>query len=73
MANEKDNKETGTVQDTAQQPKVAAKKATKVVRNRSGHRVELVIDGKVVVFLPGTTTEIPASVEVPNGLGLYVR
>lgn len=46
---------------------------TKGVRNRSGHRVELVIDGKVVVFLPGKVTEVPINFQVPNGLGLYVR
>lgn len=46
---------------------------TKAVRNRSGHRVELVIDGRVVVFLPGRVTEVPTDFEVPNGLGLYVR
>lgn len=46
---------------------------TKGVRNRSGHRVELVIDDKVVVFLPGKVTEVPMDFQVPNGLGLYVR
>lgn len=48
-------------------------KKVKNVRNRSGHKVELVIDGKVVVFLPGKVTEVPADFDVPNGLGLYVR
>ena len=48
-------------------------KKTKSVRNRSGHRVELVIDGKVVVFLPGKVVEVPMDFDVPNGLGLYVR
>lgn len=46
---------------------------TKSVRNKSGHKVELVIDGKVVVFLPGTVVEVPMDFEIPNGLGLYVR
>lgn len=46
---------------------------TKGVRNRSGHRVELVIDDKVVVFLPGKITEVPMDFQVPNGIGLYVR
>ena len=50
-----------------------AVKKTKSVRNRSGHRVELVINEKVVVFLPGKITEVPADFDVPNGLGLYVR
>lgn len=51
--------------------KLSAK--TKLVRNRSGHKVELLIDNKVVVFAPGKTTEIPSWFEVPNGLGLYVK
>lgn len=46
---------------------------TKGVRNRSGHRVELVINDKVVVFLPGKVTEVPGDFQVPNGIGLYVR
>lgn len=46
---------------------------TKGVRNRSGHRVELVINDKVVVFLPGKVTEVPVDFQVPNGIGLYVR
>lgn len=50
-----------------------AKKTTKSVRNRSGHRVELVIDGKVVVFLPGKTVEVPMDFQIPGGLGLFVR
>ena len=49
------------------------KKKTKSVRNRSGHRVELVIDGKVVVFFPGKVVEVPMNFDIPNGLGLYVR
>ena len=48
-------------------------KKTKSVRNRSGHRVELVIDGKVVVFLPGKIVEVPMDAQIPGGLGLYVR
>lgn len=51
----------------------SAKKTTKSVRNRSGHRVELVIDGKVVVFLPGKTVEVPMDFQIPGGLGLFVR
>lgn len=50
-----------------------AKKTTKSVRNRSGYRVELVIDGKVVVFLPGKTIEVPVDFQIPGGLGLSVR
>ena len=53
--------------------KVQKKTSVKSVRNRSGHRVELVINGKVVVFLPGKSVEVPADFELPSGLGLYVR
>lgn len=49
------------------------KPAVQRVRNRSGHRVELVIDNQVVVFLPGKTVEIPADFPIPGGLGLYVK
>lgn len=57
------------------QEKTAVKETakTKWVRNRSGHRVELVINNKAVVFLPGKATEVPAEFEIPNGLGLYTR
>lgn len=65
-----ENKET---QEVSVQTQNAAKKKTKSVRNRSGHRVELVIDGKVVVFLPGKIVEVPNDFQVPGGLGLYVR
>lgn len=66
MANETKG---ATVQDTVG----AQKKKTKSVRNRSGHRVELIIEGKVVVFYPGKITEVPVNFELPTGLGLYVR
>lgn len=65
-----ENKETQAATVQTQSP---AKRKTKSVRNRSGHRVELVIDGKVVVFLPGKVVEVPMDFEIPNGLGLYVR
>lgn len=58
---------------SVQTQNAAKKKETKSVRNRSGHRVELVIDGKVVVFLPGKIVEVPNDFQVPGGLGLYVR
>lgn len=54
-------------------PAIQVAPKTKGVRNRSGHRVELVIDDKVVVFLPGEITEVPVDFQVPNGIGLYVR
>lgn len=46
---------------------------TKAVRNRSGHKVELVIEGRVVVFAPGEVVNVPMGVEIPSGLGLYVK
>ena len=52
--------------------KESKKKKTKFVRNRSGHRVELVFEGKVWVFLPGKLTEAPVELDIPNGIGLYV-
>ena len=55
------------------EPSKNKKGESKYVRNRSGHRVELVNGGKVSVFLPGKITEVPVDFEMPNGLGLYVR
>lgn len=49
------------------------KKGVKLVRNRSGHKIELAIDGKVVVFPQGESIEVPADFDIPNGLGLHVR
>lgn len=45
----------------------------KEVYNRSGHRVELVVNGKVIVLLPGSALEVPMDLSIPNGLGLVVR
>lgn len=50
-----------------------SKTKTKEVRNRSGHKVELVMNGKVIVFMPGKITEVPKEMDIPGGLGLYVR
>lgn len=70
---EKENKEK-MAQDNVPTPlKKDDSRTTKMVRNRSGHRIELVINERVVVFLPGKTVEIPADFDVPNGLGLRVR
>lgn len=63
--------EKNDVQGTAENQKSAKK--VKFVRNRSGHRVELVVNDRVVVFLPGKVVEVPIDFDVPNGLGLYVR
>lgn len=45
----------------------------KEVYNRSGHRVELIVNGKVSVLLPGSTLEVPMDLTIPDGLGLVVR
>lgn len=63
--------EKNDVQGTTENQKSAKK--VKFVRNRSGHRVELVVNDRVVVFLPGKVVEVPIDFDVPNGLGLYVR
>ena len=54
-------------------PQKKATNKVKSVRNRSGHKIELLIDEKIVVFMPGKTVEVPMDFEVPTGLGLYVR
>lgn len=46
---------------------------TKGVRNKGNNRVELVINGSVVVFLPGKLVKVPCDADIPEGLGLYVR
>lgn len=59
-------------QNTSAETEVVQRKIKKV-RNRSGHRVELVIENKVVVFMPGKVVEVPFDFNIPNDLGLYVR
>lgn len=66
MANKKDA-EVREHQDAA-----PSKSKTKKVRNRSNCKVELLIEGKVVVFPPKGTVEVPYDFDVPNGIGLYV-
>ena len=44
---------------------------TKRVRNRNDYKIELLIDGNVVVFPPKKTVEIPANFDIPINLGLY--
>lgn len=43
----------------------------KLVRNRNDYKVELFIDGSVVVFPPHRSAEVPATFDVPANLGLY--
>ena len=45
----------------------------KEVYNRGGQRVELIVNGKVNVLLPGSTLEVPMDLIIPDGLGLVVR
>lgn len=66
---ENDTEKQATVKATAPAKVVTTKK----VRNRSGHRIELVIGSKVYVFLPGKVTEVPADALIPGNLGLNVR
>lgn len=47
--------------------------STKSVRNRSGHRVELIVDGNVRVLFPGDTISVPVDTEILEGIGLLVR
>lgn len=46
---------------------------TKSVRNRSGYKIELLINGVVVVFLPGKITKVPFDADIPQNIGLFVR
>ena len=46
---------------------------SKVVKNRGNGKVELLIDGKVVVILPKMSVEVPSDFDVPQGIGLYVK
>ena len=46
---------------------------TKMVRNRGNGKIELLINGSVVVFPPKSTVEVPIDFNVPNGIGLYVK
>lgn len=46
---------------------------TKKVRNISSGKIELVINGVVVIFMPGVVKEIPADFVVPNNIGLLVK
>ena len=45
----------------------------KTIKNRSNHRVELLVNGSVIVFLPGSSVKVPADFNVPQGLGLIER
>lgn len=44
---------------------------TKKVRNRNPYKVELLIDGSVVVFPPKKAVDVPVNFDVPSNLGLY--
>ena len=44
---------------------------TKKVRNRNPYKVELLIDGNVVVFPPKKAVDVPTNFDVPSNLGLY--
>lgn len=74
MANKKENG--GNLQQVVAPPEEIteeAKTETKTVRNRSNGKVELLINGEIVVFPPKSSVEVPIDFEVPGGIGLYVK
>ena len=46
---------------------------TKTLRNASGYRMELYLNGKLVVLLPGKCVKVSAETEVPVMKGLIVK
>ncbi len=46
---------------------------TKTLRNASGYRMELYLNGKLVVLLPGKSVKVSAETEVPMMKGLIVK
>lgn len=47
--------------------------ATKTVRNRSRGKIELYVNGEVVVILPGESVRVPLELDIPSGIGLQVK
>lgn len=45
----------------------------KTVHNRNTYKVELVVEGRVVILLPGKSVQVPKDYNVPVNMGLYVR
>ena len=45
----------------------------KTVHNRNKYKIELVVNGAVVVILPGKSVQLPVEYKVPENIGLYVR
>lgn len=41
------------------------------VRNRNNYKIELSVDGKILVFPPRRSITVPDTFELPEGLGLY--
>lgn len=41
------------------------------VRNRNNYKIELSVDGKILVFPPRRSVVVPDTFELPEGLGLY--
>ena len=46
---------------------------TKTLRNASGYRMELYLNGKLVVLRPGKSVKVSAETEVPVMKGLIVK
>lgn len=45
----------------------------KTLMNAGSMRVELRVEGKLVVLMPGQRCTVPASMEVPRICGLFVK
>lgn len=41
------------------------------VRNRNNYKIELSVDGKILVFPPRKSVMVPDTFELPEGIGLY--
>lgn len=70
MATKKENG--GNAQSAAPQEKTLKAK-TKIVHNRGNGKIELLINGNVVIFPPKGSVEVPIDFDVPFGIGLYVK
>lgn len=68
-------KETKPKKEKAVKKEASSKKemATKILRNTTSMKVELIIDGEVKVFLPHKDEEVPKKFTYPRNLGLIER
>lgn len=61
-----------TTQEVIAAPEVQSP-GMKTVHNRNKYKVELVVEGKVVVLLSGKSAQVPVGYKVPENMGLYVK